>query len=58
VLVATVDSSQGCEADFVILSFVRSEGNGGRNTVGFLMDDRRLNVALTRAKYQIIGVGN
>jgi len=58
VLVATVDSSQGCEADFVILSFVRSEGNGGKNTVGFLTDDRRLNVALTRAKYQIIGVGN
>ncbi|VEU41748.1 unnamed protein product [Pseudo-nitzschia multistriata] len=58
VLVATVDSSQGCEADFVIVSFVRSDGKVGRNSVGFLADDRRLNVALTRAKYQMICVGN
>jgi len=58
VLVATVDSSQGCEADFVIISFVRSNGETGRNTVGFVADDRRLNVALTRAKHQMICVGN
>ena len=58
VLVATVDSSQGCEADFVIISFVRSINRPGRSTVGFLSDDRRLNVALTRAKYQLICVGN
>ena len=58
VLVSTVDSSQGCEADFVIISFVRSDGESGRNTVGFVADDRRLNVALTRAKYQMICVGN
>jgi len=56
--VATVDSSQGCEADYVIISFVRSEGEHKRNTVGFVSDDRRLNVALTRAKYQMICVGN
>mmetsp|Transcript_475 Transcript_475/g.1221 ORF Transcript_475/g.1221 Transcript_475/m.1221 type:complete len:1117 (+) Transcript_475:151-3501(+) len=58
VLVATVDSSQGCEADFVIVSFVRSEGKAGRSSVGFVADDRRLNVALTRAKYQMICLGN
>jgi hypothetical protein len=54
VLVATVDSSQGCEADVVILSFVRS--NGG--SAGFLRDNRRLNVAMTRARRQLVCVGN
>lgn len=58
VLVASVDSSQGCEADTVIISFVRSCGKSGKNTVGFVADDRRLNVALTRAKHQMICVGN
>jgi hypothetical protein len=58
VLVATVDSSQGCEADLVIVSFVRSEGQAGRNSVGFLTDDRRLNVSITRAKYQMMILGN
>jgi superfamily I DNA and/or RNA helicase len=58
VLVATVDSSQGCEADHVIVSFVRSDGESGRCSVGFLTDERRLNVGLTRAKYQLICVGN
>lgn len=55
VVVATVDSSQGCEADIVIVSFVR---DGRTNKSGFLSDDRRMNVALTRAKYQLICVGN
>ncbi|OEU17912.1 hypothetical protein FRACYDRAFT_164706, partial [Fragilariopsis cylindrus CCMP1102] len=53
VLVATVDSSQGCEADIVILSFVRTSNNAG-----FLKDNRRMNVALTRAKYKLICLGN
>lgn len=52
VLVSTVDSSQGCEADVIIISFVRSE------VIGFLSDYRRLNVALTRAKHQLVCVGN
>ena len=54
VMVSTVDASQGCEADIVILSFVR----GGSGQMGFLKDNRRLNVALTRAKYQLVCVGN
>ena len=52
VLVATVDSSQGCEADVVVLSFVRT------NNAGFLKDDRRLNVALTRARHKLFCLGN
>lgn len=55
VLVATVDSSQGCEADLVIVSFTRCNAQGNR---GFLVDERRLNVSLTRAKYQLICVGD
>jgi hypothetical protein len=51
VLVATVDSSQGCEADIVIVSFVRSTSRNHRETVGFLSDDRRLNVAITRGQF-------
>ena len=59
VLVATVDSSQGCEADVVIISFVRSSSKKGvRHAAGFLADERRINVALTRARHQLICVGN
>lgn len=49
VVVSTVDSSQGSEADIVIVSFVRSKGDKV-NSVGFLSDDRRLNVAITRGR--------
>lgn len=59
VLVATVDSSQGCEADVVIVSFVRSSTKKGvRHAAGFLTDDRRINVAITRARHQLICVGD
>jgi superfamily I DNA and/or RNA helicase len=53
VVVATVDSSQGCEADIVIVSFVRSHGSAGKTSVGFLSDNRRMNVAITRGKINI-----
>jgi len=57
--VATVDSSQGCEADVVIVSFVRSSDKKGvYHATGFLADDRRINVALTRARHQLVCVGN
>ena len=51
--VGAVDSSQGCKVVVVVLSFVR-----GGSTAGFLKDDRRINVALTRAKHQLICIGN
>ena len=51
--VHSVDSFQGSESDVVVVSFVRTSRN-----VGFLNDYRRLNVAITRAKFSLLLVGN
>ena len=53
--VATVDFYQGREKDIIIFSCVRA---GGKYGIGFLSDIRRMNVAITRAKYCLWIVGN
>lgn len=50
--VYTIDSAQGLEKDIVILSVTRTHG------LGFLNNERRLNVALTRAKRALYVCGN
>jgi len=52
----TVDGFQGQEKDVIILSCVRA--GPGLQSVGFLSDTRRMNVALTRAKSSLFILGN
>ncbi|MCG6145242.1 AAA domain-containing protein [Leptospira bandrabouensis] len=51
----TIDSFQGRESEIVILSLVRSNSDG---EIGFLLNPKRLNVALTRAKSHLILIGD
>lgn len=54
VLIYSVDKFQGREADIVFLSFVKA----GQVPLGFMDSPNRLNVALTRARYQLVVVGS
>ena len=56
--IESINAYQGREKDIIILSCVRSNRMRGRASMGFLGDPRRLNVALTRAKYGMIIVGD
>lgn len=53
--ISTVDGFQGREKEVIILSLVRSNN---LRSVGFLADERRLNVAITRPKRQLCVVGD
>jgi superfamily I DNA and/or RNA helicase len=54
VRVATVDSYQGEECLFPIISLVRSSGK----SIGFLKSPNRINVLLSRAKHGMAVFGN
>ena len=55
VKVSTIDGYQEREEDIIIISMVRSNTLG---EIGFLGDYRRINVAVTRARMQVIIVGD
>ena len=56
--IGTIDSMQGRENDAVLISCVRSSESGGNRGVGFLSDERRLNVAVTRGRRQVCVVAD
>ncbi len=53
--VNTIDGFQGQERDVVYISLVRSNS---KSEIGFLKDYRRMNVALTRARKQLVVIGD
>lgn len=55
ITINTIDGFQGQERDIVYISLVRSNPKG---EIGFLTDYRRMNVAMTRARKQLIVVGD
>ncbi|PHI19708.1 AAA family ATPase [Lewinellaceae bacterium SD302] len=55
ITVNTIDGFQGQERELVYISLVRSNEKG---EIGFLKDYRRMNVALTRARKQLVVIGD
>lgn len=54
-IVRTVDGFQGQQKEVIVMSLVRDNLTGD---IGFLQDERRLNVAVTRAQRQFLLVAN
>ena len=52
---STIDAMQGGETGIIIMSAVRSNQVG---ELGFLIDYRRVNVGMTRARFSLVVVGN
>ncbi|RUS88405.1 hypothetical protein EGW08_003861 [Elysia chlorotica] len=56
IAVETVDAFQGQEKDVIIMSCVRAQSNP--STVGFLAEQERMNVSLTRARQALYILGH
>jgi hypothetical protein len=52
---STIDNFQGEEADIIVISLVRSNKRG---VIGFLKEEQRVNVLLSRARYGMFILGN
>jgi ATP-dependent RNA/DNA helicase IGHMBP2 len=55
ITIDTVDGFQGQERDLMLISLTRSNDRG---EIGFLSEERRMNVALTRAKRKLVLIGD
>lgn len=55
IVVNTVDAFQGQERDVIYIGLTRSND---QNEIGFLKEYRRMNVAMTRAKTQLVIIGD
>lgn len=53
--IKTIDGFQGEERDVIYISLVRSNE---KQEIGFLADERRMNVALTRARKKLVVIGD
>ena len=51
----SVDAFQGQERDLVLTSLTRSNAQG---IIGFLAEEKRMNVAMTRAKHKLVIIGD
>ncbi|QPN44819.1 helicase [Priestia aryabhattai] len=56
---STVDGFQGAEADLTVVSLARNNSDSyPLSALGILLDSRRMNVLLSRAKHQLVIIGS